>query len=212
MVARRLTRHGWRVLTLGLLIGALTSTGRVAVAQDATPAPGPDSDAGTLVLETVQSPADTPRVEFHVTTDAPWPVGDGFAGAAFDFTLSGPNGDQPISTSDQAPGGLTTVNVLAGDYTLTDDDSGASVDFTIAAGATTYVAAARYFVSNPEPPAVSTPVVTTPAATGGETTTLPTTGSGSSSSGAANLAGVLFILGIAGLTGIAALARARRTR
>jgi hypothetical protein len=136
-------------------------------------------------------------------------VGDGFAAAAFDFTLSGPNGDQQVSTSDQAPGGLTTINALAGDYTLTDNDSGESASFTITAGQATYVSVARFYVSNPEPPATA---ATTPAATGGQTTTLPTTGSGSASSGASNLAIVLFLLGLAGLTGIAAVARARRAR
>ena len=198
-----------RLLAMILLFGAFVVPAQGVLAQDSTPAPAPDSDAGSLVIEAVQSPSDNPRVEFHVTSDAPWPVGDGFAAAAFDFTLSGPNGDQPVQTSDQAPGGLTTINVLAGDYTLTDNDSGESASFTITAGQSTYVSVARFYVSNPEPPATA---ATTPVAAGGQTTTLPTTGSGPAATGVASTGLVLFLMGLAGLTGLAALARFRQRR
>lgn len=203
----RFTRNAWRMLAM-MLLGALALPAQAVFAQDSTPAPGPDSDAGSLVIEAVQSPADNPRVEFHVTSDAPWPVGDGFAAAAFDFTLSGPNGDQPVSTSDQAPGGLTTINVPAGDYTLTDNDSGESASFTITAGQATYVSVARFYASNPDTPAATAGM--TPVAAGGQTTTLPTTGSGPGASGTSAIAIVLFLLGLAGLTGLAALARFRQ--
>ncbi len=211
----RLTTNGWRLATMILLFAALALPVRAAAAQpSATPMPGPDADAGSLVIEAVQSPADEPSVEYHVTTDSPWPVGDGFAAAAFEFTLNGPNGDQPVSTSDQAPGGLTTINLLAGDYTLTDNDSGASVSFTITAGATTYVAAARFYVSNPAPPPTAPAQAATPVPnSGGQTaTTLPTTGSGPDSSSIANAGIILFLLALAALMATAAIARVRRVR
>lgn len=211
MIAQ-LMMNGWRFATMILLVAALALPARAMAAQaSATPMPGPDANAGTLVIEAVQSPADEPRVEFRVTSDAPWPVGDGFAAAAFDFTLTGPNGDQHVNTSDQAPGGLTTVNMLAGEYTLRDNDSGESVGFTIIAGQTTYVSVARYFVSNPAPPPTAQSNEATPVPGGDQTaTTLPTTGSGPDASGIANAGIILFLLALAALTATAAVARARR--
>ena len=95
----------------------------------------------------------------------------------------------------------------AGDYTLSDNDSGQSVSFTISAGQATYVSVARFYASNPAASSMTTAV-----AAGGQATTLPTTGSGPGSPGQSNVAIVLILLGSSGLTCLAALARAHRER
>lgn len=107
-----------------------------------------DAQAGTISLLKLYTVADEESVEFDVSAEEPV-VGDGFSPGATSFTLTDAQGnEETVETPDT---GEISFPVQTGEYTLTEDGTSASVDFTVGAGETVYVTAVNSYV--PEEPA-----------------------------------------------------------